>query len=177
MGDIVYIGIDNGPSGSVGIIKFSDGHRVNEYHKIPIRMEQDYTKKKGSVTRIDHKALSLLISEAISDARTSDVLVLLERPMKCPMRFRATVSAMRALESVLIVIENLGLRKEYIDSREWQKVLLPEGTKGTSDLKKASTDIGSRFFPELQMEIESRGDADGILLAEYAVRRDSRQRS
>jgi len=56
---------------------------------------------------------------------------------------------------------------EYIDSKEWQKVLLPKGIKGSDELKKASLDIGKRMFPTLKI----KKDADGLLIAEYLRRK------
>ena len=58
---------------------------------------------------------------------------------------------------------------EYIDSKEWQKVLLQKGVKGP-ELKKASQDIGCRLFPKLKDIIIKQKDADGILIAEYCKR-------
>ena len=56
----------------------------------------------------------------------------------------------------------------YVDSKDWQKVLLPKGTKGSDELKKASLDIGNRLFP--QFADNKHKDRDGILIAEYGRR-------
>ena len=53
------------------------------------------------------------------------VMASIERPMVNPKRFEATVSALRALEATLIVLESLNIGKEYCDSKGWQKALLP----------------------------------------------------
>jgi hypothetical protein len=84
-----------------------------------------------------------------------------------PMRFLATTSALRALEATLIVIEQLELPYQYIDSKEWQKALLPHGLK-REELKKAAIDIAKRLFP--QFTNLSSGQADALLIAEYARR-------
>jgi hypothetical protein len=82
-------------------------------------------------------------------------------------RFNASLSAIRALEATLIALEESKLPYEYIDSKEWQKHLLPKGLKGSDELKKASLDIGKRLFPSLEL----KKDADGVLIAEYLRRK------
>ena len=44
--------------------------------------------------------------------------------------------------------------------------MLPKGIKGADVLKKASLDVGKRLFP--QFADKFKGDADGILIAEWA---------
>ncbi|MBT7928475.1 hypothetical protein HN682_00965 [Candidatus Peregrinibacteria bacterium] len=159
---MIYIGLDNGVSGSIGIVK--DNGRYN-FYKVPCFVEQNYTKAKGNISRIDHKAFHKLLKPY--SKKTCKIF--LERPMVNPGRFKATVSALRALESCLIVVETLGIPHEYIDSKEWQKAILPKGVSG-DELKKASLDIGCRLFPKRKTRITSHKDADGILIAEYARR-------
>lgn len=156
-----YVGIDNGVTGSIGIIR-PDGN--SEFHKTPIFMEQNYTKKKDNISRIDtHKLKELL--ETCDDA-----FILIERPMVNPKRLKASFSALRALEATLVTIELLEIPYLYIDSKEWQKTLLPSGVRGSVDLKKASVDIGKRLFPLHKEFIQKNKDADGILIAEYGKR-------
>ena len=100
----------------------------------------------------------------------SPVKVFLERPMVNPGRFQATASALRAMEATLIVLEMFKLPLQYVDSKQWQKALLPSGIKGPAELKKASMDIGCRMFPHLSEIIKKQGDADGLLIAEWARR-------
>ena len=92
--------------------------------------------------------------------------VFLERPFTGKFN-KANVSAARALESTLIALERMELPFEYVDSKEWQKEMLPKGIKGTPELKKASLDIGCRLFPKHKEKIKKHGDADGLLIAEY----------
>jgi hypothetical protein len=162
---VIYIGIDNGVTGSIGIINDREAY----FFKTPCFKEQNYTKVKGNISRIDHHRLGELLTDRIYQYAK----VYLERPMVNPMRFKATVSALRALESTLIVVETLKIPHEYVDSKEWQKELLPKGVKGSPELKKASLDIGCRLFPKLKEEIVNHGDADGLLIAEY-LRRQNR---
>lgn len=152
-----YIGIDNGVSGTIGSI-YGD---YAEFIKVPTKSEQNYTKKKANITRINIKSLMDYLRNFINP------VVIIERPMVNPKRFKATTSALRALEAVIVVLEMMGIPFQYIDSKEWQKELLPSGIKGSPELKKASLDIGCRLFPNFKEEIEKHGDADGILMAEY----------
>ena len=101
----------------------------------------------------------------------NEVLVVIERPMINPMRFQASVSAARSLESTLIAVEQIGFPRIYVDSRQWQKKLLPQGCEG-KELKKASMDIGFRLYPGGPTEqiIRKHKDADALLIAEWARR-------
>lgn len=157
----IYIGIDNGVSGSIGWI--NNLGTQNGFHYIPTISEQDYTKTKKNRTRINNKELRRLLYDI---NKNGDCIALIERPMVNPGRFQATTSALRALESTLIAIEWCGISYKFIDSKEWQKIMLPSGIKGAPELKKASLDIGKRLFPNFKY----KGDADGILIAEWARR-------
>lgn len=161
----VYIGIDNGSTGSLGII-YRDGY---SFRIMPTKTEQDYTQKKKNVTRLVLSTFQLWLDRATRSKKLVTKLMI-ERPLVNPKRFVATASALRFLEATLIVLEELGLPIEYIDSRKWQKMLLPIGCKGTPELKKASLQIGCRMFPLMMGKIIAHGDADGLLIAEYCRR-------
>jgi hypothetical protein len=151
-----YVGIDNGTSGSVGII----GSRT-DFFTMPIFTELSYTKEKKNISRINTE----LLKERLSGL--NNPIVLFERPMVNPGRFAATMSAMRALEATLIIVEQLGYARMYVDSKQWQTEMLPNGLKG-DQLKLASKDIGKRLFPQFKDAYKS--DADSILIAEWARR-------
>lgn len=158
----VAIGIDNGVSGAITVIT-DDGIY---YTKTPTISQQNYTKKKGNISRVDFNRLYEFLKPFISDSKRGLVMCLIERPMVNPGRFQATVSALRALECTLNVIELLNIPYAYIDSKEWQKKFLPQGIKG-DEVKKYSMDIGKRFFPQFTFEIEKQKDADSFLIAKY----------
>lgn len=155
-----FIGIDNGVSGTIAILS-----EESFVCATPVKKEQNYTKKKDNISRVEVIQLHNLLSAY------TDPIILIERPMVNPKMFKATLSAVRALEATLNVIELLELPYQYIDSKEWQKALLPEGVKGRPELKKASVDIGCRLFPQHREIIEKHGDADGLLIAEYCRRK------
>lgn len=156
-----YIGIDNGVSGSVGVLPNGN---TPLWFPMPVRSELNYTKAKKNITRIDVVRLELELLTLREHFLPShcDTLVGLERPMVNPGRFQATASALRALEATLIVLESLRFPYLYIDSKEWQKTQLPSGLKG-DELKKASRDVGKRLYPYLDL----KPDADAMLIARH----------
>ena len=158
-----YIGIDNGITGSIGVLG-----KERIFALTPIKQEQDYTKKHQRISRLDTSEMLYMMFSYTTGSQ--HVLVLLERPLVNPSKFRATVSAVRCLEATLTVLEALSIPYEYLDSRQWQREMLPKGIKGSTELKRASRDIGIRLFPEFSEEIEAHGDADGLLMAEWARR-------
>ena len=157
---MVYVGIDNGTSSNgIGVVV----ERGKSFLRpTPIKKEKSYTKVKKNISRIDHKKMLDIFKELLKDFHKDDFLIGLERPMVNPGRFFASMSAMRALESTLIVLETLELNFIYLDSKEWQRVMLPGGVGG-KDLKAASLAVGKQLFPHIKF----KGDADGILIAEY----------
>jgi len=166
------ISIDNGVSGSIAYL--SRAGNVCRFVKVPARKEQNYTKAKSTIQRIDHAALDSLIKSFIllnKECKEEKFMrVVIERPFVNPKGFKATVSAVRALEAVLVVVEQLKLPVEYVDSKQWQKEMLPKGCAGTPELKFASCSIGCRLFPSVSKEITKHGDADSLLMAEWARR-------
>lgn len=149
--------IDNGVTGSIGIIR-DDGS--SGFMLTPSIKMQDYTKTKKNISRIDAPALMGIVMEE------NPSMVYMERPMINPTRFSATISAVRALEATITVLETLEVPYQFVDSKEWQKGLLPSsGKKGTdsSTLKQESHDIGIRLFPMHRELIHKHKDADGIL--------------
>ena len=164
----IYCGCDNGTTGTIACVGECGSHFI----ETPIIKEQSYTKAKKIISRIDHLSLKQWFLDIMGTAyKPSDIIVAIERPMINPMRFQASVSAARSLESTLIAVEHLGFTRIYVDSRQWQKKLLPQGCKG-KELKKASMDIGCRLYPGGPTEqiIRKHKDADALLIAEWARR-------
>lgn len=151
-----FIGIDNGVSGSVGII-YEDG--TYSFDTTPTRKELNYTKAKAYITRIKPLELTKILSVAGQGS-----MVMIERPMVNPTRFQASVSALRCFEATITILETLGLAYECIDSKGWQKELLPSGTNG-EELKFASMSVGNRLYPEAKGV--KHPDRDGMLIAHY----------
>lgn len=156
-----YIGIDNGATGTIGIITLISSYFI----KTPSKKEQDYTKKKNNISRFDVK----LFLDFISSFDLSNCMVVFEKPFTGKFA-KTNMLAARFFEAQLITIEHLNLPWQVIPSSDWQKSLLPVGIKGSPEQKKASLDIGCRLFPNLSPAIKEHGDADGILIAEWARR-------
>lgn len=156
-----FIGIDNGVSGSVAVV-CNEGCRF--YSPTPIFKDLNYTKAKSWVNRVHTMTLSNYLATF-----KEDCIVAIERPMVNPGRFKATVSALRALEATLIVLEGNKMPYQFIDSKEWQKKMLPSGLQG-DELKWASNSVCKRLFPDI--ELKGPGDGDSLLIAEYLRRKN-----
>jgi hypothetical protein len=160
MSVFVCVGIDNGVSGSLGFITSSGD--VSYYHT-PIKKCLNYNKEKKWINRVDY---SVLYQRLFENAGVES-FALIERPLVNPAMFNASASALRAFEATIIVLENLAIGYEVIDSKEWQKELLPHGLH-KEELKVASLDVAKRLFPKVCFK--SFKDADGLLIAEYCRR-------
>lgn len=159
-----YLGLDNGTSATGIAVVGREGSVI--FEKLPVKKEQSYTKEKHMITRIDvPKLRKLLLSWALPKERT---LVLLEKPMINATRFRPSISAARALEAVLIVMEEFDFSIRYVSSREWQEVMLPKGIVGHEELKKASYEVGQKLFPNIKF----KKDADSLLMAQWAKEKE-----
>lgn len=154
-----YIGIDNGVTGSIAIIK----EGICTVYPMPIKKELSYTKAKQKITRIDFMNL-VRVLKVMANPPNPYILCMIERPMVNPTRFKSSASALRSLEATLIALETLGLPYQYIDSKSWQKMFIQHGISG-SELKPAAVDVAKRLFPDIVVK-----DADSILIAEYARR-------
>jgi len=166
-----YIAIDNGVSGSVALVK-SNGKAF--YQKTPTRKELNYTKRRRYINRIDFDKMYAILESFYGEC-LGQVRCLVERPMVNPQRFLASLSAVRSLEATLLVLEKLKIPYWFIDSKQWQRSMLPAGflrTRGfkinKSELKEASLIIGRRMFP--QLVTDKMKDCDSLLLAEWGRR-------
>ena len=174
---MTYIGLDNGVSGSIGVIDVD-----TFYIKTPIRNCLNYTKAKQFVNRIDSTALYDFLTPFSVNA-----FCMIERPMINPGRWNASMSAIRAMEATMVILERLAIPYQFIDSKEWQRALLPQrilrkkfGKNVTpkekkrikererAELKFASLDVARRLFPSV--DLTGFQDGDGLLLAEYCRR-------
>jgi len=164
-----YIGIDNGSTGSIGIIETVS--RWSIFGPTPIRKMQDYTKKKKTISRLDTDLfLDLMTRHNTGNENRANHTAVIERPMINSTRFNASMSAARMLESTITCLEYLRIPYMFVDSKQWQRVMLPRRMSKctTPQLKKASLDIGLRLFPKHANEIIKQKDADGLLIAEWA---------
>jgi hypothetical protein len=154
-----FIGIDNGVTGAITIL--SDSGVVLKHIKTPVTNHLNYTKKKAFINRVNFITLR---SELANIAVSYDSFCMIERPMVNPMRWVASVSALRCLEATEILLEILQIPYQFIDSKEWQKALLPSGLK-KEELKKTADHVAKRLFPKIEIV-----NSDSLLIAEYCRR-------
>lgn len=155
------IAIDNGPSGSVAVMT---GETNPVFFHVPTIHQQDYTKKQKTIKRIDVDSLANTLSCFVDT--NQPVRAFIERPFVNPQMFNSSIIAVRALEATLICLEDLGIGYQFVDSKEWQKTMLPHGAC-EKELKKASKDISIRLFPHLEEQIKKQKDGDSLLMAEH----------
>lgn len=149
-----YIGIDNGVTGSIGIL----GPDICRFHRTPVKNTRSYTKEEKYFNRVDVVEL-----RKIFQGLPPEALVIMERPMVNPRRFVASMSALRAMEATLIIVEEFDFFIRYVDSKEWQKVILP-GVEGSDELKAASLKLGKELYPDFKF----KSDADSLHMARWA---------
>lgn len=171
----MIIGIDNGCSGSIGIIR-KDGSY--SFCKTPVKSTDNYQKPKlvtlktkigkkktvektNKITRIDVPKLRELITKELHN--DCEPIVLIERPLVNPKMFTASTSALRAFEATIIVLEDLSLAYTVCDSKEWQSCFFDSGIKGEA-LKTESLKIGTELFPLIESK---HPDRDSLLMAEW----------
>ena len=160
MAKTVYIGIDNGVTGSIGFIN-SDGEALQI--KTPVKKVMNYTKSvKRFVSRIEYSQLKSSLESMIKDA--DRIICRLERPMINGGMFHSSISAARSMEATEICLEELKIPFDYIDSKKWQRALFPPGTE-KKELKVASRTIGERLYPNAN--VHNHDDCDGLLIAHY----------
>jgi len=170
----ITVGIDNGQSGSIGII--APG-RIT-YAPIPTKDYLHYGKKGAISKRLDRKALALMLRDAFNYGGPGwvgidNIRVYIERPFSGKF-INAVVPAHRFFESTICVMEDfdwdscghIGLGYEVVDSGPWQKSVLGN-VHGSAELKKASKLRGIQLYPQLATEITKHGDGDGLLIAHY----------
>lgn len=156
------VGIDNGVTGSITVL-YAD--KTFTYMKMPTVKCRNYTKKEAHLERVNFPRLLRFFNNLSS---TNEVaLACLERPMVNPHRWIASTSALRCLEATIIALEGAGISYCYIDSKAWQKEYLPEGTKGSEDLKKASDALANTKYP---VHVFKDGEGDSCHIAEYALK-------
>ncbi len=171
MSNKLYIGIDNGSTGTIGLIHDD----YIKFVKTPVFETLSYTHKAHYIKRLDVSGFSKIILDALKETNVdaSNCICVLERPMINPSMFKATLSAVRIFEAQLVILDMLGIPYRFIDSKQWQKEMLPAGVKTSPELKKASMNIGLRLFPAQEELIKKHKDADGILITEWARRKNA----
>ena len=165
-----YIGVDNGTTGTIGIIPVLNGYRMDEviqFFKTPIIKQQSYTKKKQNITRLDWRGLGALLKPF----HDKNPYVILEVPFNGTM-LKTIKSSHRFCEATEILLEMLKYPYRFINSREWQKEILQRPGKQplAAEWKILSTQLGEQEFPQFRNAKPKFPDFDGIWIAEWARR-------
>lgn len=156
---MITIGIDNGTSGTIGVL----GGDEPEFHLVPHQEHLHYSAKGKFIKRIIFDELSGIFGRHWQ--RTHKAYI--ERPLTGgPAMVNQMLLAARAYEATLIALEEHQIGYETIDSKAWQKALLP-GVKGSKNLKKASMFKGIELYPQFEEAIRKHKDADGLLIAHH----------
>lgn len=156
-----------------------------DFRQTPVIESLDYTKEIQYLNRINHFELKQWFENQINFAKSFykteiKIIVILERPMVNPQRFKQSKSALRAYEATLIVLEILGLNYIIIDSKQWQHSFFGKDTSQIN-LKYESMKLGlltlneiynKGIINELEFQrmskcISSHGDADSLLICIY----------
>ncbi len=164
----IFVGIDNGVSGGIAISRPEDPMLV---FSTPVKEVFGYQKVAKKFNRLDHERFKERLEYFLAGSLGDQIHIVIERPMVMPARFEATVSALRCYEATLVCLEQVlpQAAVETVDSRAWQKIMLPEGLRGP-ELKKASMQRGVELFPGCADWIRKQKDADPLMICEWARR-------
>jgi hypothetical protein len=168
MKEKIWISVDNGSTGSIGFVNKD----ITNYGfiKTPKKRVRDYTIAKNYISRLDHDCFKKIFKDFKEKYDIQKII--LERPLKNPSLFKASVSGIRFFEAQIVILEQLELDYIVVDSKQWQKEILGKDIKGSKMLKAESLNIGYKIFPNMKEIIVKHGDADGLLIAEYFRRKE-----
>lgn len=194
MNDTWILGIDNGVTGSIALM--NPKGKVVMLAKVPTYKEIKWTKPKvkklktktkvvrDEITLIDIDALQRMLVTYTSVV--SDIHCFLERPAisyAAAWSLSTSVSASMSWAYVTYVLKKLKIPRTDIDSKEWQKALIPEATglknkeymktlksgERNKLLKEASAMFAKSICPKYNSK--ESGDGDSICICEYGRRK------
>lgn len=158
------IGLDNGTTGSLAV--YDTNLNIMAMHNLPVKNGLDYTKKAKHITRIDHPGMCELLTQ-IKSGTNNDIHVYMEKPFTGGAMFmQNSIKAFRCFEAELIALEECEIGYTVINSKDWQKHIIPKGIKGSKELKKAALEIARRLYPYLSEKL-NLGNADSVLIAHH----------
>lgn len=163
----VFIGIDNGSTGSIGLQEYSfTGVRTRAVFMLtPVHMIQDYQKRAKRISQLRMAYLRKLFRK-YKDEQAWEIHIAMERPFTGKFQ-SATVCAARIHQQYLDLFEFMKLPPpNIIDSGQWQKKFLPKGAKKDA-LKVTSAELGARRWPKYAAIMKTHKDADGMWISEW----------
>lgn len=158
------LGLDNGTTGSLSV--YDTNLNIMTVHALPVKKELDYTKEVKHITRIDYPGMCELLTQIKKDTN-NDIHVYMEKPFTGGAIFmQNSIKAFRCFEAELIALEECEIGYTVINSKDWQKKVLPHGIKGSAELKKAALDVARRLYPYLSEKL-TKENADSVLIAHH----------
>lgn len=177
----LIIGLDNGATGTVCSI--IPEMKYIDFIQTPSIVSLDYPKDLQYISRIDINELSKWIKKKIKKAKKFynqpiKMIVVMQRPMVNPQRFKQSGNALRALEATIIMLQSLQIDYVIIDSKKWQHYFFGKNTM-ILDLKAQSMKKGLQILNNYKIRVKDKelmsdiikkhGDADGMLICQFAV--------
>lgn len=177
----LVIGLDNGATGTVCSI--IPEMKYIDFIQTPSIVSLDYPKDLQYISRIDINELSKWIKKKIKKAKKFynqpiKMIVVMQRPMVNPQRFKQSGNALRALEATIIMLQSLQIDYVIIDSKKWQHYFFGKNTM-ILDLKAQSMKKGLQILNNYKIRVKDKelmsdiikkhGDADGMLICQFAV--------
>ena len=184
------LGIDNGVTGSIAMMDHSG--KIVMHSPVPVYKEQKWTKPKtqklktktklvyDEITMIDADALQRMLVKYTSTI--SDIHCFLERPAisyAAAWSMKTSISAAMSWAYVVYILKKLQIPRTDIDSKDWQKQLIPEAMGVNNKeymktlkagernklLKDAAYDLAKTLYPPLNSK--DKGAGDSICICEY----------
>lgn len=179
----LVIGLDNGATGTIAAIIPEQNYL--DFIQTPSKVSLDYPKEIQYINRVDINKLSEFIKKNIKVTKkfykqNIKSIVVMQRPMVNPQRFKQSGHALRALEATIITLQNLDIDYIIIDSKKWQHYFFGKNTTQI-DLKLQSMKKGLQILNNYNIKnkdkenissvIKKHGDADGMLICQFAVQK------
>ena len=165
---MIYLGIDNGVTGSIAAVD-KDGVPLM-FEKMPIKNVQNYQKTEVKfINRIDVVSTIDLIIGCMKNNNEENVAAVIERPMVNPKMFNSTMSGIRAWEAIMVVFDLMIPKKisySIVDSKNWQRYYFGKSFIG-ADQKRVSMERGIAKFPSFEDSIRKHKDADSLFMADF----------
>ena len=177
----LVIGLDNGATGTICAI--IPQFKYLDFIQTPSIISLDYPKDIQYINRVDTEKITKWIKKNIKKAKKfykTEIksIIIMQRPMVNPQRFKQSGHALRAFEATIIALQKLKLDYVIIDSKKWQHYFFGKNTM-LLDLKAQSMKKGLQNLNNYQIKkknkeqmsdiIKKHGDADGMLICQFAI--------
>ena len=162
----VFIGIDNGSTGSIGIQVYNaNGVRTKyRFMETPTFMMQDYQKRAKRISQLDFDVLRRMLRRYRDEG--CEIHTAMERPTTGKF-FNTMICAARIHQQYIDLFTFMRVpMPQVIDSKQWQEKFLPHGTR-KEGLKRASLELALRRWPKYADVMSKHKDADGMWICEW----------